>query len=428
MKHFTNIAQKEIREMMTLAAIIPMVVMAVMFASLGGAIGNVSEEAAKPPVIGLINNDGGELSLVASSVLEKNAQIVYNGSNVSKGLALLNEKNGVALIIINQNFSQDILANESGSVGIFWIMRGTGSLDGVPSSSVDSLLQAMDKKISAALIDSDSSSNSTVILNPTIKNETTLVKGMEMKGASPGLISSMVASQSVIVPLIIMMVIVMTGSIVVSSMGMEKENKTLETLLTMPVRRSSIVMGKLAGAAAVGLVLALIYMLGMTYYMSSLTQTGSYNLATFGLSLEVFDYILVGISLFLAVLGALSLCMLLGAFAKNYKSAQTMTIPVTFLAMVPMFIFMMKDFGTMPMEAQIGLFLIPFSPPMMAINNLMFHDYTLVLAGIAFEAVFAAITMAASIWLFKKDLLLTGRISKGGKKGMWSRRKIRKEK
>ncbi len=415
MKHFSNIAQKEIREMMTLSALIPMIIMAVMFASLGGAIGNVTEEAAKPPIIGLIDNDGGVLSKAASDMLRNNTEVIYNGSSVAEGLAYLQQNNGIALVSIDRDFTKDILANRSGGVMVYWIMRGTGSLDGVSSASLDSLFVAMDKTVSAVLIDSSASENSSVILNPTVKHETTLVKGIEMNDASPGIISSMVASQSLIIPIIIMMVIVMTGSIVVSSMGMEKENKTLETLLTMPVSRSSIVMGKLAGAAAVGLVLAFIYMLGMTYYMNSLTKVGSVSLESFGLTLNPLDYALVGVSLFLAVLGALSLCMLLGAFAKNYKSAQTMTIPVTFLAMVPMFVFMMKDFATLPLVAQASLFLIPFSHPMMAMNNLMFHEYGLVLAGIAYEAVFAAVTMGASIWLFKRDLLLTGRIRKGRK-------------
>ena len=59
-----------------------------------------------------------------------------------------------------------------------------------------------------------------------------------------------------------------------------------------------------------------------------------------------------------------------------------------------------------------ALFLIPFTHPMMAMNNLMFDDYGLVLAGIAYEALFAGVAMGLSVWMFKKDMLITGRKKK----------------
>jgi ABC-2 type transport system permease protein len=217
-----------------------------------------------------------------------------------------------------------------------------------------------------------------------------------------------------------MMVILMSGGTVIASMGMEKENKTLETLLTMPVRRRDIVMGKLAAAAAVGLLMAVVYMAGMGYYMTSLQGRTSLDLARYGLVLNPLDFVLVGLSLFLAVLSALALCMLLGTFARDYKSAQSLTMPVTFLAMVPFFVMMMKDFNTLPGFAQAGIFLIPFSHPMMVMNNLMFDDYGLVLAGIAYEALFAATAMALSVWMFKKDMLITGRKKKEKKRSSLS--------
>ncbi len=48
--------------------------------------------------------------------------------------------------------------------------------------------------------------------------------------------------------------------------------------------------------------------------------------------------------------------MLLGTFAKNYKSAQTLTFPVTILVLIPMFITMFKDFDTLPLALKALLF------------------------------------------------------------------------
>lgn len=40
------------------------------------------------------------------------------------------------------------------------------------------------------------------------------------------------------IPLVIMIIIMMVDSIVINSMGFEKENKTLETLFTMPINKT----------------------------------------------------------------------------------------------------------------------------------------------------------------------------------------------
>jgi len=420
MNSVTNIIKKEVKELLTPSTLVPIIIMAAIFGSLGNIIGGAGQEATKAPVIGMVDQDHSVLSAVAGKTLNKSANVVYTGSGVSEGLTALEKEDGIALIIIPSGFGESILSNKSGEYQILWIMKGTGLMDTISSSNVDSSLQLASASISKEIIDSHASVNSTVILNPTVKNETTIFKGKEMVGISPGLISGFMSQQAFVVPLIVLMVIIMAGSMVISSMGTEKENKTLETLLTLPVKRSSIVFGKLAGSAIVGLILAVIYMIGLGYYTSSISAGSPIDMAKYGLTLDAFDYVLVGISLFLGLLSALALCMLLGIFAKNYKSAQTLTMPITLLAMIPMFAVMMLDFNTMPLVGQVLLFAIPFTHPMMAIRSLMFDDYTLVVGGIVYEAIFAMATMAIAVWLFRKDILLTGRLTAGEKKRSWS--------
>jgi ABC-2 type transport system permease protein len=212
--------------------------------------------------------------------------------------------------------------------------------------------------------------------------------------------------------MVMMIIIMMAGSTVISSMGMEKENKTLETLFTLPVKRSSIVAGKIVGSAVVGLLMAAIYMFGFGYYMQSFQAGLEINLADFGLALGMQDYVLVGISLFVTLLAGLALCMVLGTFAKDYKSAQTLILPITALATIPMFLIMFKDFDTLPVLLKAVLFAIPFSHPMMSIRALLFDDYLLVLSGIVYVTLFAAATVALAVHIFKTDRLLTGRIGK----------------
>jgi len=407
-----NIVKKEFKELFVLSTIIPIVVIAIVYGSVGNMIGNIGETMKEKPVIGIMDMDGGDFSDIAMAVLIEKSEVIYDGSDVEEGLEEVRGKNGVALVVIPEHFSQNIYANNPGEIEIYWIMRGVGMMDSISSGTVEGLIQAVNQEISKTLIREDSSSDPALVLAPTTRIETTFFKGKEIEGVSPGALGNMLVSQSIVIPIVVMMLIIMAGSSVISSMGLEKENKTLETLLTLPVRRSHIVIGKMVGSALVGMIMAAIYMLGFSRYMSSF-QSSDINLADFGLALGMQDYLLVGISLFTALLAGLSLCIVLGTFAKNYRSAQALIFPITAVALISAFIVMFKDFDTIPAVLKVLVFAIPFSHPMMAMRALMLDNYSLVIGGIAYTAVFMVVMVGIAVRIFNSDRLLTGSVQKG---------------
>jgi ABC-2 type transport system permease protein len=406
-----NITKKEIRELLTPATFIPIIVIALIFATMGTSLQGMQEQAQEPPIIGVISEDNSSYSAMASTVLHTYAKSVYNSTSTADlqiGLQTVEQHNGVAVVIIPGNFSERITEGQQGTLEVHWIMKGTGLMDSISSSVLESLLSFISTNVSKELIKQNSTVNASFVLSPTQQIETTYYKNREFAGLSPNMISGMLTSQSILIPIVMMMIIIMAGSIVITSMALEKENKTLETLLTLPVKRTSIVTGKIIAAAIIGLLLAVIYMIGMQFYFSGFEISGGANLAAYGLTLSSTDFIWIGISLFLALIAGLSLCMLLGTFAKNYKSAQTLTFPITMLAMIPMFITMFADFDTLPLPIKILTFAIPFSHPMMASRALLFDDYMLVIGGIVYVGLFALVTISIVVWVFKTDRLLTG--------------------
>ncbi len=415
MSSLGNIISKEIKELMTPATFIPIIFMAIIFASMGNTIGGIEETLDKPPMIGLIDIDNGNLSKIAVNALSKNSDVIFNSTNISDkqhALEVLNEKDGVALIVIKENFTKNILADAHGEFDIYWIMKGAGIMDTISSTAIEGLMSVINKNISLELISMNASTNASITLNPTYTNQTTFFKNKELTGISPGEITNMLSSQSTLVPIVMMMIIMLAGQMVISSMALEKENKTLETLLTLPVKRTSIVAGKIIASAIIGLILAVIYMVGYSYMMQSFQISNGKNLASYGLTLSTTDFLLIGVSVFITLIAALAFCMLLGSMAKNFKSAQTLTFPVVILTLFPMFLTMFKDFDTLPLALKGILFAIPFSHPMMAPRSLMFDDYTLVIAGIIYVAIFALVMIAIAVWVFKTDRLLTGSIKK----------------
>lgn len=411
-----SILKKEVKELLTPATIVPIVVMAVLFIFLGQAFSGVQEQLQAKPQFGLAVDDTGGYGAVARLSFNATSDIVYNATSLDDGLrALKAGESAKALVYIPGNFTSNLVNNKTAWIDIYWMKKGTGLTTTVETAVIQSSVVKMSRDISTVMINVGQTNNSTLILDPVHIHTTTYLNQKEMDGVSPDQIDTVFQSSSFIVPLIVMLVIIMAGSMVINSMGSEKENKTLETLLTLPVKRSWIVFGKLAGATVVGLIVSGIYMIGLSYYYSSFQMSSSINLAKYGLTLGPLDFVVIGISLFLALLCGLAICMILGIFTKNFKAAQSMTLPVTMLALVPMMISLFSDYNSLPPVLQVLVFAIPFSHPMFAFSNMMLGNYFIVIAGIAYMTVFAIAAMFIAVTLFKKDILLTGRVKSAEK-------------
>ena len=378
-----TLIKKEVKELLTRSTLIFFVAMALMFVFMGQMLSSSFEGASVKPVISIVDNDDSHHSVIMVSGLEAGADVVYKGTNREDALSELKAENGVAIIIIPAGFSSSIDSNTRPEIDIFWLMKGTGLVDSLPVSSVEAVVRSGMQAISAALVAEHTNLEPEIILAPGSLRYTTLYEGRTIEGISPQVVSGLLSQETMFVPIVIMMLIVMGSSSVISSMGLEKENRTLETLLTLPVSRSNIILSKIVGSAIVGIVMGAIYMIGFVSYFGSLGgESGS--LSDFGFSLNIGDYLLIGLSLFTALLTALCASIILGTFASNYRSAQTLTYPLIGLAMLAMLVTMMLDFRTLPLALQAVIFIIPFSHPMIAMKELLVGNYLLVISGIVY--------------------------------------------
>ncbi len=411
-----NLIKKEIKELLTPSMLAVIIGITILFASMGKLIDISKEEAKKKPVVSIIDNDQSRISKKLVSIISEKTEVIYQGSQEKTGLEKVrSSEKGVAQIIITENFEKNLLAEIPGILKVDWVMRGAGIMDTISAGVLEKSFLQLEKTILINLGQKKviSEKKAAFLEKPMMKLENTYYKDKVIPALSPNKIAQVLISQSVTIPVAIMMIIMLGGSMVITSMGLEKENKTLETLLTMPIKRRTIVSGKLLGSAIVGLIMAGFYLIGFKFYMDSF-QIDSQHLELLGLNLHLFDYILVGISLFASLLFGLSLAMFLGIMARDYKSAQLLTYPITALALIPMFITMYRDFDTLSLGLKALLFAIPFSHPMMAMRNLTFDNYALVIWGTLYSFVISVILIAIIVKIFNTDKLLTG-ILKFGK-------------
>ncbi|MBO6114263.1 MAG: CPBP family intramembrane metalloprotease [Lachnospiraceae bacterium] len=121
----------------------------------------------------------------------------------------------------------------------------------------------------------------------------------------------------------------------------ERERGTLETLLTLPVTNSEIIVSKFFVVATIGIISALLNIIsisGVGVYMYNMTS--AYTNASGGISLSKFaPAIIVGILCvfaFAIFISAITMCVT--AFAKTYKEANNYITPLSLVVMFASFI------------------------------------------------------------------------------------------
>jgi ABC-2 type transport system permease protein len=244
--------------------------------------------------------------------------------------------------------------------------------------------------------------------------KSTIINGKIQKDVDPAMLSSLMISQAIAMPITIMILLTYSMQIAATSVAMEKEEKTLETVLTLPMDRFAILMGKLSGSIVVAALGAVAYMIGFNYYMSSITgaipTATSIDLVSLGLVPSVFGYFLLGVSLFVTLLSALALAVIMSAFAENVRSAQSLVSYIYPLIFLPSFVLMYLDFNALPVAIKVLIYAIPFSHPIITSKAVIMGDYWTAVLGIVYVSAFTLVIMYVASRLFATEKILTAKL------------------
>lgn len=446
MNHLWNLVKKELKELLTPSSLISVIIVMVLFIGMGSFMGNETKDITSLQKIGYVDlsddapNDYAQIGIEGVKQYYENnecpadeyviaitIEAEYGTKDFTDGILKAMTDNDVdTVIVIEKAFNTNLNDTgdmKQGMISVFWNQTSLGVFSAISSVTSDTAINVMSSVIRdriltdmTPLTDQQKAVATMPCLAP---SHSTFLKGTIHEGVTPDQIYSAMNQQTMFVPIIIMLIIVMIGSIVISSMGNEKENKTLETLLTLPVNRTTIVAGKLIGSTIAGLIMGMMYMVGMYFYIRGTSVTGSsgVSIESLGLSLSVVDWVIVTVFMFLSIICALGICMILGALAKNYKAAQMYIMPISILAVIPMFITMFSSIDSLPGFAQVLLFAIPFTHPMVIMQNLMFGNTLWIAGGAAYLLIFTAVTFFATVKIYNSDILITGFSFRRKKKG-----------
>ena len=421
---FSILLRKELKEMLSVTTIATMFLMVFVLIFAGKAMSKAVDDVKKDATtITICDKDNTDFTKMMLDVMDKMEEmevnrVEVNSDDYTKELKDSDYKN---VVIIPKGFTEQVEKHEIAKVIFAQRMSSIATFSNINTGSKVAL-EMLQKGIKSTIYAKSSLNEATIkqLEDPIKLEEFTVVSDKQDQVAS-STVSSIMQSQSMLIPIIMFLLIMYSSQMIMGAISTEKLDKTLETLLSSPVSRLSVISAKMLSAAIVAALQAAVYMFGMNKMMEGITggMTDDKNteeiLKNLGLTMSVGDYILVGAQMFMTILIVLSISIILGALAKDAKSAQTLQLPIMLLAMVPYFVTMFIDVKTASPVIKYVTMAIPFTHSFIANQNVMFGDYTTYFIGLAYQFVLLCVCMFLALKIFMSDRIFTLTLG-GGKK------------
>ena len=426
MKKFLNLLQKEIRELITIQLFISLLFTIFLFYFIGQMLRTEVKKAMRVQEIAVLNLDDSAFSQDLIGAL-KSANFepkVVPERDKDKAIQWTKGTDINLLLVIPEGYGRSVEKFENKEIETYSFLRTFSIVGSRSSVIINAVIRTMNQFLSNDTLKKKIPEISPEQLkNPIKSKDFVIVKDRMAEGAAEK-IAGFVSSQSIFVPIILMMIIIYASQMVISAIAMEKQNKTLETLLTVPISRTAIVTAKMVASAVVGLISALIYMIGyrnsMGSFMGDVSQAVSSGMGDavqkLGLAMTTKGYIILGISLFFAILVALALATILGVLAEDFRAAQSLIMPLIFLVMIPYFLSFFSDPKNLSLPMKVLLYAIPFSHPFLTTQNLLLENYRAVALGILYMFAFFIVLIIIAARIFSTDRVLTMKLRFGKKK------------
>ncbi len=418
MKKFLNLLAKEIRELITLQLFISLLFTIFLFYFIGQMAKSEMKRAMRIQKIAVLDLDASLLSRQLTDSLRSANFQVEKVEDKSKEQAIEWTKASDInlLLVIPSGFGESLTTFDLKEMETYSFLRSFSLVGSRSSVILGSVISALNNYISDDFLKKKIPDFSPEKLKKPVRSKDfVIIKGRMAEGSAMS-IAGFISTQSLFIPIILMMIIIYSSQMVISAIAMEKQNKTLETLLTVPISRTSIVTSKMLASGLIGLISAVIYMFGFRYYMSGFMgdvrqAAASEGLARviqeLGLAPTANSYLILGVSLFLAILCALAMATILGVLAEDYRSAQSLIMPLIFLVMIPYFLSFFSDIKNLSLPVKLFLWAIPFSHPFLTTQNLLLENYTAVFGGILYMLVFFIVLIVIAARIFSTDKVLT---------------------
>jgi ABC-2 type transport system permease protein len=420
MRKFGLLLKKELKELVTLQSILPLFIGVLIMFFIGNTIGGIAnEDRANYGKMAVLNADDSDFSRQIVQSLSKEYDIVaIPADNTDEQALQAAEKEGLhSFIRIPKGFGFGVQEQSKTQEVVAVTRLSNLSITGSGSaSSAAGAVSAIREAVQTEVLKENTGKDTEFLKNPVMQKDKVFIREKYADVSADAVVNAMM-SQSMFLPIVMFIVITFASQMIAAAIANEKSDKTLETLLSAPVSRTSVLVAKMSGAGLVALIYAAVYMLSFFFYMNGVTggimtqampgADMAQAMQSLGLTLHALDYVIIGVQLFLGILIALSLSLIIGATAKDIKAAQAGVAPIIFLILIPYMLTLFTDIDKLPFIVKILVYILPFTHSFTTMNNLFLGNGLGVALGAIYQAVFLIFMIWLAVRLFNSDKIFT---------------------
>lgn len=407
------LVKKEIKEtirnprFIIFTIILPLILYPVMGLILTQASTSVYEKTKTGSII-IVDLDHSNVSKYMLSTL------VGSGLNIVTMNSMPNitklDQNILGIIIIPERFGESFLNGERPRVTVYSVINGVSISEQGIMSYIFGIVNIMKESLKS-LVAQLNNIDPELIANPFTEERQIYVRNWGKMMSDRDL--NAIFMQIMFWPWIMFSMVISVVQLSATFLGEEKEQKTLEILLTYPVRRTTILFSKVVGSGVLAVLAAVFYTIGFLIYINSFTTM----VGEFGLTLEIsFDpisIVLTGLIFFLALLFSAALGLTVSVIAQDTKSAESLATAVVMPTMLVAFIIMFMDISSLPFYMQAMIYAFPYTYLMEGLKYVYIGKYTFFLLGIIDNLLAALLMLSLISRIFTSERILTMKIRFG---------------
>ncbi|MCS6768886.1 MAG: ABC transporter permease [Candidatus Caldarchaeum sp.] len=415
-----HLLHKEIRELfnektillgvlLTPLLIFPIMGMAFTLASSGGG-----GELSRPTLL-VIDRDGGRYAAILTEALKTAGFRTTVADHAERDVVeLIKEHRPEAALVLRNGFTLNLTRGKTGLVELYVLTASVSMTELQKTSTIQKLVSDASAAVGEAL------AAEMGIAVSFYKQPITVAGGLVYRDKVVAsqefeLLFQQYLSTTLFVPIILLMVVVTSGTVAATSVGLEKEAKTLELLLTLPISRLNILASKLLGSTIIALLGTSSMMAGLYIYFTGLTTASGMNL---GIHLQPPTFAFLAVVLFVAMVATLCLGILAGVLSGDVRGGQQLASLIQIpLILPPFFVLVLADFSSIPQPYSTILLLNPFTHIIIALQHINEGAYASSIVHISVMVLFTGLVLALASWLFRGERLLTMRIRLGRRSG-----------
>ncbi len=313
-------------------------------------------------------------------------------------------RNAVAVIRFqNTSISEKSLPLQ---VYVTFNMSSLDEVQYIRTEYVQYALSQLNTNLSYSLLSARGITDYKLVISPVNYTVSTQINGRTYS-TEPATLYGVTELQMLLVPILLASLSLLVAEMSATSIAAENEEKTLEMMLTFPIRRSSILLSKMATSFLIAMVGTAFYLGGMLIYLLAIPEISSGSAAFTLITAPVIAAFIV--SLIIATVFSAVLGIIVGILSEDVRVANTYIGIITIPVIIPAMVYMLGgSVGTSPLPLKLLMLALPPTYPIAVSKSFI----TAQIAGYIWPGIIVSIVETVLLVLVASRLLVPDKLSR----------------